>query len=188
MTTKELKTKVIGHIDSITEKNEIPELYPFTKVIEFLKSLEGIKGLPLEKGLDGILFNYKNAFESLKALDGDEHNYLAHKTKFKTTIHSLRYFCSWCLKLVKSRPDITDAELVDEFKWYVDFRANKLITEILENNPRMNSTNPISNLKDVYGNDTRIRLYKELFLPLQLAKNGESFDSFLAMQRKFLTN
>ena len=49
----------------------------------------------------------------------------------------------------------------------------------------MNSTSPISNLKEIYSNSNKIEIYSNVFLPLKHTLQGKSYEKSLSLNREF---
>lgn len=147
--------------------------------------LQGPENSGLRKGLTEWLSIFTVSRNTLDAdLDITVTNTLEKLVTSKMTVRMLGIIVNWTMKLLES--DITETDYAEKFNTYVKFRANHMIANrILQDAPSFNSTSPIMNLKAMYEHQTNIELYKNLFLPLEIATTSSQFDSFLAIPKKF---
>lgn len=81
--------------------------------------------------------------------------------------------------------DINEKEFGNFFKIF----RNKLIKDILNNPPLLNSTSPIQNLENVYTNSGKSKILQDFIEPMYNCLNepSRSFDSFCSFDKNFPT-
>lgn len=114
---------------------------------------------------------------------------LEEQVERDTILYSLKSFAGFTLNsLYPLILEDDDTKITQKIESYIRFRANRLIKGLLEDNVRFNSTSIISNIKSMYTENTNKWIYRELYLPLEITLDGEDFDSFLSMDRRFKTS
>lgn len=78
---------------------------------------------------------------------------------------------------------------IADVKNYIEFRRNRLIKDIIDNPPLMNSTSVMQNLVNVYGNVGKAKILQDFFEPMYICINNPSkeFSSFCVLNTNFPT-
>ncbi|BAV39336.1 hypothetical protein BPT24_212 [Tenacibaculum phage pT24] len=113
---------------------------------------------------------------------------LKHNTEYNYYKQSLSYIFSWLLIRIGEGTMKNESETIQRFKNYIEFRKNKIISEMIERTPSFNSTCVMSNMKEIYENEARAYMLRNIFLPISNSLNGKIGDTTSSISVGFPTS
>jgi len=132
------------------------------------------------KGFDLITFFITGSRRYLKNRGNVKNscNYFEEKEILDTMISVFGY-------ILHKGDELTYVDLMG----YIAFRRNRLIKDILDNPPKMNSTSVMKNVENIYSNVGKTKILKDFFEPMYvcMSDSNSDFSSFCVLDKNFPT-